>query len=211
MNIEDFENYEGNAELDGSDLEHADDASLEEWNEGIERTNVEAPDDKTQVEMSANAIEQIEGSKFEDWKDLSSEERINVLQQIENEVSHIACRPPCQVMARPLGEGTYGYFDPETYQITVNSDYLTSNFEDYGETIDTIIHEGRHAYQNYNLYVAQVHPSKGDIHNWEVNEREIGYQDVQTYGFKDYWMQPLEADARKFAEDVKDKLLTAAA
>ena len=29
-----------------------------------------------------------------------------------------------------------------------------------------------------------------------------GYQNAQLWGFKAYWMQPIEADARKFAEDV---------
>lgn len=211
MDLENINDYENEGiEIGDSNIEQSDNASLENRPDSIERTHIEAPDDKTQVELSAEAIEQIEGTKFEEWKELSVDERVGVLQQIEKEVSKIACRPSCKVNARSLGEGTYGYFDPETGEITVNTDYLTSNYEDYTESIDTIIHEGRHAYQNYNIYEEQVHPSKGDIHNWYLNELEYGYQDVKTYGFKLYELQPVEADARKFAEDLKDKILSVA-
>lgn len=210
MNVEMIGDFQDNVELGGDNLEELDNGPIEEQREDLEMSHIEAPDDLTQVERSAEAIEQIEGSKFEVWKDLSTNGRIEVLQQIENEVSKIACRPSCEVTAQSLGKRYYGYFDPETYLITVNSDYLTSNYEDYGEIIDTIIHEGRHAYQSYNLYGEEVHPSKGDIHNWAINQFEIGYQDVETYGFKDYWMQPVEADARKFAEDIKDRVISAA-
>lgn len=206
--LNDYEN-EG-LEVGDNNLEQSDKESLENQTGNIESTHIEAPDDKTQVEMSAAAIEQIEGTKFEEWKKLSVDERVEVLQQIENEVSKVACRPSCDINAQSLGEGNYGYFDPETGKITVNTDYLTSDYNDFAESIDTIIHEGRHAYQNYNIYEEQVHPSKGDIHNWYLNELEYGYQDVKTYGFKLYELQPVEADARKFAEDLKDKILSVA-
>ena len=35
-----------------------------------------------------------------------------------------------------------------------------------------------------------------------MNEFDYGYQDVGHYGFRAYKLQPLEADARAFAEDV---------
>ena len=61
---------------------------------------------------------------------------------------------------------------------------------------------GCHAYQYYNLYVREVHPRQGEVANWYINEIEYGYQDVKRFGFKIYAMQPVEADARAFSEDV---------
>ena len=68
--------------------------------------------------------------------------------------------------------------------------------------MDTIVHEGRHAYQDYNLHGREVHPRQGDLSKWKSNEFEYGYQDAMLCGFKAYDMQPMEADARAFAEDV---------
>lgn len=92
--------------------------------------------------------------------------------------------------------------------IVINSDVIESNsFNDYREALDTLVHEGRHAYQNYNLYEREVHPRGGDISNWKLNEFSYGYQDAEHFGFKAYALQPLEADARAFAEDVLNEFL----
>lgn len=166
---------------------------------------LEAPNDFEQVEQASDALHHIEGADYENWKDLSVKDRTIVLQTIENKVAEIAHRPACGVNAMSLEEGAYGYFNPETHEIVVNSDYLTGDQQDYRECLDTIIHERRHAYQNYNLNERQVHTSPGDISNWKLNEEEFEYQDIETYGFKSYALQPVEADARKFAEDVITK------
>ena len=71
----------------------------------------------------------------------------------------------------------------------------------YEDVLDTLIHEGRHAYQDYNLNVRETHPRHGEVANWNLNEF-YGYQDVENCGFKAYAMQPMETDARAFAEDV---------
>ena len=68
--------------------------------------------------------------------------------------------------------------------------------------MDTLIHEGRHAYQDYNLNEREVHPRSGDVSNWRLNEERFGYQDAEHCGMKAYALQPVEADARAFAEDV---------
>ena len=47
-----------------------------------------------------------------------------------------------------------------------------------------------------------MHPRQGDISNWVLNEFNHGYQDVKHCGFKAYQLQPIESDARAFAEDV---------
>ena len=72
----------------------------------------------------------------------------------------------------------------------------------FKQTLDTLIHEGRHAYQDYNMTEREVHPREGEVNMWKWNENDIGYQDANFCGFEAYAMQPVETDARAFAEDV---------
>ena len=171
--------------------------------EGIEPIYLEAPQDHIQIERISDTMAQIEGLEFYEWKELPFDERVDLLQNIENEVALIAHRPSCPIQTESLGKGYFGYYSPESKTITINSDYIQSNdISDYKEVLDTIIHEGRHAYQYYNLTEREVHPRQGDISNWKANEFDYGYQDAKTQGFAAYFLQPQEADARAFAEDV---------
>ncbi len=180
---------------------------LGDFKETIDPIFLEAPSDTIQVEKAAETLNTIEGTQFNDWKQLSIEQRIDVLQSIEIEVAEIAHRPSCKVNVQPLPEGSFGYYNPQTKEIVINELYLSQNSaEIHHECLDTILHEGRHAYQDFNMTCRQVHTSTGDITNWYKNEYEFGYQDAETYGFKAYAMQPVECDARKFAEDILQKL-----
>ncbi len=170
--------------------------------ENIDNKYLEAPNDIEQAERISNAMTHIEGTDYETWRTLSKSERLQVLQNVENAAAYIAHRPACKIETRSLGDNHLGYFSPDTKNITLNSQYLESDKESYYKSIETVIHEGRHGYQDYNMYSRQVHPSSGDITNWVWNQFECGYQSAEIYGFKRYWMQPVEADARKFAEDV---------
>ena len=169
------------------------------------RLNELAPNDFVQVERASNLMLEINGCHYDVWKKNSTAERLNTLKKIEKGISEIAHRPECEIKLKSLGSGHYGYYDPVKKTITINSNYLKDDFESYKSCLDTIIHEGRHAYQDYNLTCKEVHSSPGDITNWRLNENKYGYQSAERFGFKLYWMQPVEADARKFAEDVIKK------
>ena len=66
-----------------------------------------------------------------------------------------------------------------------------------------MIHEGRHAYQNYNLEQREVNSDSYSTFEWRQN-MEDGYKSPEIYGFRAYWTQPVEVDARAFAQDVLD-------
>ena len=171
--------------------------------EEISPLYLEAPQDGIQIEEISDMMTCMEGLEFSEWKELSYEERMEVLQKVEFKIAEIAHRPPCHVSSKSLGDGHYGYYTPGTSSLVVNSDVISSNsFRDYKETLDTLIHDGRHAYQDYNLNVREVHPRSGDVSNWRLNEERFGYQDAEHCGFKAYVLQPVEADANAFAEDV---------
>lgn len=178
-------------------------ALLEAKLEEINPIYLEAPYDNIQIEEISDALIQIEGLDYESWKELSLDERKNILHEIENQVAVITHRPPCELVFKDLREGHLGFYTIGTNRITINENYVASDsFADYQKTLDTLIHEGRHAYQDYNLHKREVHPRQGDISNWVLNEFNHGYQDVKHCGFKAYQLQPIESDARAFAEDV---------
>lgn len=178
---------------------------IEPVKDQIDSKYLEAPNDFEQVEMASDAMLEINGTRYDEWVRMTPSERLAAMQKVEDTIAEIAHRPACEVRCEQLGKGHYGYYDPSTKTITLNSRYLESGLISYKETLDTIVHEGRHAYQDYNLTERQVHTSPGDLTNWRVNHDRFGYQSSQVYGAKLYWMQPVEADARKFAEDVFTK------
>lgn len=181
----------------------------------IDSKYLEAPSDVEQVKQISEGMTEIYGVRYEEWEKLTPSERVEVLQQVENVAAEIAHRPACEVRGLCLDEGVFGYYNPKDNSITVNTTYLKGDFEWYKESLNTIIHEGRHAYQQYNIDCRQVHQSEGDCQNWRENLRNdlwglcpenYGYQSAEEVGPLRYWMQPVEADARAFAADVLNQL-----
>lgn len=176
---------------------------VEPLKDHIDSKYLEAPSDLEQIQQISEYLSGIEELKYENWDSLSPNERLNVLQEAEDQIAEIEHREPCPILARELPENEFGFYSPNAKTITVNARYLNdSDFNSYKETLDTLIHEGRHAYQDYNLTEREVHPRSGEVNNWKWNENEIGYQNAEWFGFEAYAMQPVETDARAFAEDV---------
>ena len=181
---------------------------IEPIKEGINPIYLEAPSDSIQIEQASDVMKDMEGLRFEEWKELSFDQRVELLQKLEYAMAQIEHRPPCELNVEKLDEGDFGYFSKSSLDITLNSRYIKSDsFADYKECLDTIIHEGRHAYQHYNLTVREVHSREGDLTNWKWNEFELGYRNPRIHGMKAYWSQPVECDARAYAEDVLKKFL----
>lgn len=192
--------------------------------ESLKSKYLEAPNDLEQAEMISDSMTSISGVDYQTWSLLSLEEKASVLQEIECAAAEIEHRPACHVELKPIQE-EYGHYNcrclPEMDReqiveslkgervITISSEYLDDSFESYKEALNTVIHEGRHVYQEYNLYEREVHPSEGELRNWRMNEFYYKYQpgDDTWVGMKLYDMQPLETDANKFAIDVISKFL----
>ncbi len=167
---------------------------------------LEAPSDAEKIELIGKELENIEGMKFEEWIELTPEERLNSIQQAEIAIAAVEHRPPYTIIVKDMPEGSYGYCSASEGIICLNSLYLESNeFNDYAENLDTIIHEGRHAYQNYNCFVRDV-DNENPVDVWTINE--IFYIPPE-WDFEGYWNQPIEVDARAFAEAVKSPILNA--
>lgn len=176
---------------------------IEPVKDTIDSKYLEAPADVEQISQIGDYLSDIDELKFENWKELTPSEREDVLQMVEYKIAEIEHRNPCQLNFQEMPYGSLGYFDPISKEITLNSRYVNSDeYVGYQETLDTLIHEGRHAYQDYNMNEREVHSREGEVNMWKWNEQEVGYQVCDLVGWEIYAMQPVEADARAFAEDV---------
>ena len=151
--------------------------------------------------------EQCLGLSGEKWSSLEDSEKIEVLQTIENRMAFESGRLPCPVVGQWLYTGedgiVLGLYRRDTQTIYIN----TSQFDPeskYGKDPDriitTCIHEGRHAYQNQVANGLITHEDAEEAEAWRDNLAEDNYISYQENPVA-YYMQPVEVDARSFAED----------
>lgn len=70
---------------------------------------------------------------------------------------------------------------------------------DYETMMETLLHEGRHAYQEYNISTREVMSEREVTEVWAENMEH--YIDP-LYDYEGYFKQPIEQDARDFASEV---------
>lgn len=180
----------------------------------------ECLNDVVVTEQIAEYLSGLESLKYENWKNLTLEQRRNMLNTIEYRIAQIEHRPPVPIKVEKLEPQTFGYQDSYNNLIALNSKYVMSDSkESYKDVIDTIIHEGRHAYQHYNVDKKCIHDSLSVVNTWRENFYDpkykyysgstvivIGPNKIGDVGFRLYYYQPVEIDARNFASDVMLKL-----
>lgn len=146
---------------------------------------------------------------FDQWKELGVEERIDILNEFEDKIAEIEHRNPMDVRYEEMESNIMGYFDEKSL-VLAEQLVCDDSYDSYKETLDTLFHEGRHAYQNYNLNVERVEQSAEMVESWNVNKNILGYKSgesiIPELGYLEYFSQPVEVDARVFAEKVIDSL-----
>lgn len=178
---------------------------------------LEAPHDHVQIEAIGETLANYEDLRWENWQDLEFVEKIEVLNDVETRIAAIEHRPPCPVRTgNNMGKlevtpyeisGHMGGYRTGTKDITLNPELLTSdNPMVYREMLDTLVHEGRHAYQDFNVNVCEVHPRHSEVQSWSENMAggKWGYWGdcSNELGQRLYEQQAIEIDARNFAHDV---------
>lgn len=194
---------------------------IEWYNPGLEQ--IEIVTDLEMTEGIAACLESVEEIRYENWSKLSLEERAVVLNRIEQKIAEIERRPAVSVYVEDMDANSLGYHSNTEHKIALNAKYVgANNPNSHREVIDTIIHEGRHAYQRYNVDVKCIHESVSEVKQWEKNfyDPEWGYYSyrgqkiyipfndgkIHDVGFRLYANQPVEIDARNFAADVLARL-----
>lgn len=146
--------------------------------------------------------------QFENWQNLDADERVSALQELEVKVAEISQRPPVDVDFEQTAPNVMGYYNGE--KIVISESLLMQN-DKYEDVLDTLFHEGRHAYQDYNLYSGTVVEQNSVlVESWRDNY-ELGYESgnwsvFRDIGFLRYKTQPVEVDARAYANTVMGTL-----
>ena len=111
-------------------------------------------------------------------KELSENERLDLLNNIERVQAGLQRREPLTVELEDLPKEALGYQDEYNKKIVLNRSCVMTDHPYYHrQTIDTVVHEGRHAYQHYNVEVRTVHESDAEVASWRENffNPEYGY------------------------------------
>ena len=147
------------------------------------------------------------------WQHLERSEKVDVLNQLETKIASIEHRPPCPIKDVKLKPGLWGGYNPVTKTIDINRDYIDKSGKDYyfySEIVDTLVHEGRHAYQDYNVNERIVHPRHSEVESWSdtMAGGKWGYWGdcSNELGQRLYEQQSVEIDARNFAADVISRM-----
>lgn len=147
------------------------------------------------------------------WRNLSEEEKMDYFQSLENCMAMESNRDSCKVNGKFLYAGeegvVLGAYNPETREIDIN----VSQFDEYSlygnepsRLTQTCLHEGRHALQHQVVEgMVKYHDSKV-AEEWRHNLEEGNYISYKRNP-KAYYNQPVERDAREFAETRYEALL----
>lgn len=186
----------------------------------------EAPLDNIQCEEIADAMNATKELDFEVWSSLGMDEKLGVLNKLEQRIAYIQHRPAEVIQMAELAPRVLGNHNHQSKVITLNQSIMERSAVDpeiFDVVLETLIHEGRHAYQHYNVDDRMVHTSAAEVDSWRENYNEMGYlkaepilvpvpiigklgfaytnEDLKILGERLYYYQPVEIDARNFASD----------
>lgn len=88
------------------------------------------------------------------WNRLNFVQRVDALQGLENEMARQQGREPRTLVPETMEPSTAGYYNQEDpLRIYINESNIYSNEPGNNyDLMDTVIHEGRHAYQDDCIY-----------------------------------------------------------
>jgi hypothetical protein len=161
-------------------------------------SEVKKTHDHVGEDLNDNQLDSVlDNFKDEKWSDLSLEDKKRSMTDLADFVAADTGNknPPEIVFRDDMPDGSYGGYNPETNTMEVNGNMLDNS----AETADTIAHEMWHAYQQQ----AATNPA---------SEKGRKYQEgfdnyiSPEYDFEGYENQPVEAEAREYAQGFKDKL-----
>lgn len=167
-------NYEGIGQLEGSETTSLESFSVE---------NVEY-------------LQSIEGLQYDKWKELSPDERLDALRMLESRLAEIqGRRPPLPIVAEEMDSA--GFYDGKALHINIE------HIKDPSyrlEVIDTVAHEGRHAYQHYAVTHPGFHKNEKEVLYWAANQEAYFHPKkiCEKFGLQYYVCQPVELDAFRY-------------
>lgn len=159
-------------------------------------------DTDLQIQDAVNSLSQIEEIQPQNWGNLEQGERLTTLQNVENHMAEIQQRDILPVVVDSnMHDNEFGGFNGE--EIRINQNHLMGD-QPVDEMVDTIVHEGRHAYQQYAINNPGVISDSEVVDQFEENLLPGNYLTANDYGQAAYENQPIEADAFEYAGQIRD-------
>lgn len=157
-------------------------------------------DTQKQIDEGIDQLKGIEDIRPNVWIEASETERLGALQQVESSMADIQGRPALDVISNQMPQNTFGFFDGNS--INISADGLRS--DDVAENVDTVVHEGRHAYQLYAVEHPGFHANNYEVEAWSDNFDN--YLRAEDYGQEVYATQPVESDAFAYGSAIRQGL-----
>ncbi len=154
---------------------------------------------------NTNRMDQwLNGLREKNWDKMNPAQRLAMLQELENIMAARQGRPALRVNVIPSEEtekrpGVMGYFNEEgiylnaRYFVKNKSSVLKLDRYNVGAAINTVIHEGRHAWQSHVIESAAA--GADDNLKAAILLNKLGYRK----GGSEYSAQLIELDARRYA------------
>ena len=146
---------------------------------------------------------QVDGSLRQDQAPLLSPCHTDLFHHVK---LHFPGQHPCDTdveVIQKSGKDQHSGDDPKNQVIYVNSSQFASDTR-YGKDSEAIVtaclHEGRHAYQHQVADGIVLHDNQAEADAWKENLSEGNYISFRENP-RAYYNQPVEVDARRFAEE----------
>ena len=149
-----------------------------------------------------NSYDFLDSFKSDNWNNASYQERMNAYQALEHHMAQAEGRPERQIVFSDVSareNGAVGYYDPNTDKLYLDEGYINGSKNPF-DGMDTVIHEGRHAYQS-DCKNGFASPDAKIANNMQGIRDNQAYGNYYGSGIK-YFMQPEEYDAHTFANEV---------
>jgi hypothetical protein len=160
-------------------------------------------DPEQHVNAAVESLQEVEGIQSDAWQELEPGERLEALQEVENRMAELQGREPLTIRTEPMESGSFGYYDGQS--ITVNENDLAGTEMPVHEFVDTVVHEGRHAYQDHAISNPGT-VDEGVASAWAENMKPGNYLTAEEYGQEAYANQPIEADAWNYGSSIAGSL-----
>jgi len=164
---------------------------------------------------ASDRISKIEPLKPDLWKKKNETDRVWILDRIGKELSEVYHTPKPDLLQKLKERDELGSYSDGDWQIEINRESLIG--DDPKEAIRTYCHEFRHSCQHeqalaYEKEFPVDDPQKAE--EWARNlQRYIeppddGTKDPEHYQkrFSEYESQPVEKDARRFADEITERV-----
>lgn len=156
------------------------------------------------LEILRTKLEKTYGVQLNQWNRLNLEERVEMLQDVHNTLAATYGFTPVPVGIALLPPRRNGHFLRQRGLIEINVKLVAGN--DNVQPLRTLFHESRHAYQWYLVQRFRQGPAflseAGCAQAQEWGDNFDDYKSTAKYSFQEYLNQPIEVDARSFAETI---------